>query len=127
MLKMRRGVFKPDDTDRSNNSALFGGTVSDSRNALAGFLVQRPNNHTKRAGAPVATNLYGYSVCHTDLLRVGLHNLRHDPLAGRFADDDGGGASLLGGLGCDTYLCRPIGVAMVADRQRAMRTEAQLF
>ena len=34
---MRRAVFKPDDADRSYNSALFGGTVSDSGNALAIF------------------------------------------------------------------------------------------
>jgi len=32
---MRRGVFEPNDTDRPNNSALFGGTVSDSCDAVA--------------------------------------------------------------------------------------------
>ena len=31
---MRLGVFEPNDSDRRNNSALFGGTVSDSCDAL---------------------------------------------------------------------------------------------
>src|SRR5215467_4002150 len=35
---MRRGVFKSNDTDHHNNSALFGSTVSDSCDALAYFI-----------------------------------------------------------------------------------------
>src|SRR5262249_18605704 len=40
---MRRGVFEPNDTDRRNNPALFGGTVSDSCDALP-FFIPQPSN-----------------------------------------------------------------------------------
>src|SRR5215475_7790626 len=115
---MRRGVFEPNDTDHRDNSALFGGTVSDSCDALA-FLTPHPNNFPKKDRPPVCLGLNrcGYSVCHAALLRICLLNRRHDQPGGRLADGEGGGAVFHGGPSDDSYLCRFIGVDMVALAQ----------
>src|SRR5262249_51985385 len=112
---MRRGVFEPNDTDRRNNPALFGGTVSDSCDALP-FFIPHPNNFPKKDRPPVCLGLNrcGYSVCHAALLRIGLLNRRHNQRGGRLADGEGGGTVLHGGPSCGSYLCRFIVVDMVA-------------
>ena len=80
---MRRSVFEPNDADRHNSFALFGGAVSDSCDTLA-FFIPHQNNFPKKDRPPVCLGLNrcGYSVCHADLLRIGLHNLRHDHRGG---------------------------------------------
>ena len=100
---MRPCVFEPNDTDHHNNSALFGGTVYDSFDALA-FFIPHANNFPKKDRPPVCLGLYrcGYSVCHAVLLRIGLLNRRHDQRGGRSADGEGGGAVFHGGSGCDS-------------------------
>src|SRR6516164_9668381 len=61
------------------------------------------------------SNRRGYSVCHPDLLRVCILNLRHDQHGGHYAA--GGGAILLGEPCCGSFLCRYIRVVMVALAQ----------
>ena len=102
------------DTDRRNNSALFGGTVSDRWDALAFFIHQPNNSRTDRLPVSLGLHRCGSSVSHADLLRVRHLNLRYDQPTGRLADGGRHGANLLGEPSFGSYQCWFIGVAMVA-------------
>ena len=110
---MRPGVFEPNDTDHRNNSALFGGNVSDTCDTLVFSYVNQTISpeHTDSQSfwvfivvvIPFLMLIYfGLAILISDTISVGGDWLTADDKELTFSEG---------------FLCRVIGVAMVALAQ----------